>query len=258
MYCKLEELYSKKYSGVHDIFNNRRKLTIESLLKDLLIVEECIGFQFWLSDEIANLTKIHPTEWAHLQKQIAHELYNRNIHYLYSSLELALPGLCDPSYNNLRTVHESVLKMYYLWAFPEETESINESMEPGKKSKYGHEFMIQRLYANELQDSMRRQFGELSVKSHSNYTGTGSTLDYSKDQVKDCLWFIQVMSFYNVCAEIENQASNPSILELGLVNKAASFLEKIRSMLVDSKGNMATYFPDHPSIQKKLSIRPGM
>lgn len=254
----MEDLYQTRYSEVHNTFNNRRSLTIELLLKDLLIVEECIGFQFWLSDQIANLAKAYPDKWANLQKQIAHELYNRNIHYLYSSLELSLPGLCDPSYNNLRTVHESVLKMYYLWAFPEEAENINESMEPGKKSKYGHEYMIQRLYAKDLQDSMRCQFREMSVKSHSNYTGTGSTLEYSKDQVKDCLWFIQLMSFYNVCAEIENQAAKPTILEPIQGDKVGEFLKKLRAILADSQGNMATYFPDHPLIQKKLSIRPDI
>ena len=253
----MENEYSAKYAKVNSIFCNRKLLTIQSLLGDLLVVEEALGFQFWLSDEIGELTKRHENEWKNLQKQVGHQLYDRNLHYLYSALELAYAGLCDPCYNNLRTVHESVIKMYFIWAFPASIESIHDDMEPVKKSEYGHESMIHRLYLKDTQESMRQQFRELSAKSHSNYTGIGPTLRYSVEQIKDCLWFIKTLSLYNITAEIENQSSEPSIIELFLVEKVGEYLEKLRKVLTFGTGNMATYFPDEPSLVSRLKIRIG-
>lgn len=230
--------------------------TTKIFSRELSLVKDAIGFQFLLSDEIAKLSQLHPNEWASLQKQIANELYNRNLHYLYSSLELAEMGLCDPCYNNIRTIHESILKMYYIFVYPEDIENVHNDMEPNKRPKYGHNFLINHLYSDAMQKTMRKQFGELSVKAHSNYAGVGTTLRYSPEQVKDCLWFLQLMSFYNIIAEVENQALKPSIIEEELSVKISEYLEKMRSNLVDESGNMATYFPDKDGVKEKLRIRP--
>lgn len=254
----MEEIYNKKHSDVHQTFLNRRLLTIRNLSKDVLLDEECLGFQFWLSDQIAELSKRHREKWMVLQKQVAHELYLKNIHYIYSALELAYAGLCDPCYNLIRTIHESVLKMYYLFLYPGEADEVHNDMDPDKKSqKYTHNFLNQRLYSEQLQQSMRKQFGELSAKVHANYAGTSSTFTYSTEQIKDCLWFLHVMSFYNIVTEIENQALKPSIIEEELSGKISQYLEKLRKSLVDEKGNMASYFPDKPELASKLKIRPG-
>ncbi len=64
--------------------------TIEYFHKELVIDEETIGFQFWSSDQIADLSKKHTKEWnLSLQKQVAHTLYNRSLHYFYTALNEA-------------------------------------------------------------------------------------------------------------------------------------------------------------------------
>ena len=142
-YRMLGDPYYERYSEASRSFLNRRLLTIEYFHKELLIDEEVIGFQFWLSDEIAVLSQKHAKEWnADLQKQITHELFNRNLHYFYTALNQAESGFCDPCYNNLRTIYESILKMYYLWAYPSETESVQNDMESAKRPKYDHNFLI--------------------------------------------------------------------------------------------------------------------
>jgi hypothetical protein len=245
----LDDVYNKKYSDL---------LTIQNLSNEVLLDEECLGFQFWLSDEISELSKRHTKEWMILQKQIAHELYLKNIHYIYSALELAYAGLCDPCYNLIRMIHESVLKMYYLFLYPAEADEIHKDMDPDKKpQKYTHNFLNQRLYSEQLQQSMRKQFRELSAKVHANYAGTSSTFTYSTEQIKDCLWFLRVMSFYNIVTEIENVALKPTIIEEELSENIGRYLEKLRQSLVDEKGNMASYFPDKPELISKLRIKPG-
>jgi hypothetical protein len=149
--------------------------------------------------------------------------------------------------------------MYYLFLFPQEAQEIQNDMDPDNRSKkYTHNYLNTHLYSDVLQESMRNQFRELSAKIHPNYAGTGSTFTYSQEQVKDCLWFIRVISFYNIIAEIENQALKPSIVEQEQIDKINPYLEKLRQSLIDGKGNMATYFPDKPELATRLRIRPGV
>jgi len=254
----LSESYYSRYSDVMRAFSNRKALTIEYFHKELLMDEETIGFQFWLSDEIATLSKKHSREWnPNLQKQTAHILYNRDLHYFYGALEQASSGLCDPCYNNLRTIYESILKMYYLWANPSDAENVNKDMENPKRPKYDHNYLIQHLYSKNMQDSMRKFFREISAKAHSSYTGIAATFEYSAKQVKDCLDSILMLSFYNITAEVENQSLEPSILEESQFTKIGNYLEKLRQVLVDEKGNMPSFFPDKPELWKKLGIKPG-
>ena len=105
---------------------------------------------------------------------------------------------------------------------------------------------------------MRVLFRGLSVKAHSNLGGIASTLNYSPKQVKDCLQSILLLSFYNITAQIENQSSKPSILEKSLINEVGSYLEKLRQLLVDEKGEMGTFFPDKPELWNRLSIKPDI
>jgi len=251
----LDNVYHSRFTEVSKVFSNRKLLTIQSLVNDLETTEEVLGFQFWLSDEVGKLTILHKKEWENIQKQLSHQLYDRNLHYLFASYELACAGLCDPSYNNIRTVHESIIKMYFLWAFPETANNVLNDMEPIRRPEFGHEAMINKLYSVKLQESMRQQFRELSGKSHSNYTGIATTLRYSVDQIKDCLWFIRTLSFYNIITEMENQSSTSTIIELPLAEKVGEYLEKLRKNLTAGTGTMATYFPDIPTLASKLKIR---
>lgn len=252
----MKETYTSRYLAAHETFSNRRLLTIQKFLDEIILDEECLGFQFWLSDEIAKLARLHSEEWKNLQKQVAHELYNRNLHYLYSAFELACAGLCDPCYNILRTIHESIIKMMYIWAYPEEVEKINLDMEPGKYPEHSHSAMIKRLYKEDMQKSMKSLFGELSAKSHSNYSGIRTTFEYSEKQVKDCLVSVRMFSFYNIAAEVWNQGSKPTIIEQFQKDRIAEYLERLRISLIDKDGNMASYFPDNLPEGKKPCIMP--
>jgi hypothetical protein len=251
----LEDPYYSRYYTADKHFSDRTLYTIHLFHKELLFVEEAIGFQFWLSDEIGNLSKKYPAEWnPNIQKQIAHTFYNRNLHYLYGAFELALSGLCDPSYNNIRTIYESILKMYYLWAYPLDTDNVHNDMVSPKRPKYGHNFLIQRLYTEATQQSMRNFFHEISAKAHASYTGVATTLYYSPKQVKDCLLSILLVSFYNVAAEVENQSLKPSILEDHVIEKIRSYLDRLRGILADENA-MGTFFPDKPDLWEKLGIK---
>lgn len=106
------------YNKVNDTFSKRKEKTINTHRE--LFQNTCywLGFQYWLDNEIGNATERYPNKWKNLQKQVGHSFYVRNLHYLYGSIELSSIGLVDPCMNLLRTVYESILKMYYLALFP--------------------------------------------------------------------------------------------------------------------------------------------
>lgn len=248
--------YSQRFSEVRNVFLKRHNLTLEKFPKIFLLNEECLGFQFWLEDQVAELSSKHKNEWANLQKQVCNELYVRNLHYLFSALELATMGLCGPIYNILRTVYESILKMYYIWAYPEEVQKILDDMDNERHTKYGHGFLITSLYEEKTKNSMKKLFNFLSINSHSNYTSIGHTIRYSENQVKDCLGLTLLFSFFNITSIAENLSSSPSLLENKQVEKLATYLEKIRSNIVNEKNEMSCYFPNKPDLFNRLKIRP--
>jgi hypothetical protein len=210
-----------------------------------------IGFQYWLDDQIANSTEKHPDRWKNLQKQTGHSYFVRNLHYLYGSLELSLIGLVDPCLNLLRTVYESILKMYYLALFPEEAESVSNDLNK-KHPKYNHGFLVSKLYTEETGNGCKRFFSILSNKAHSNYTGMGHTVTYSPNYIKQCMDNILVLSFYNILAELENQSTQHSILERELVLKIEPEYKKLSSLISDTNGMIPNFIPDKSEFTDKL------
>ena len=214
--------YYKEYLNTHQVYLNRKLKTIENLIDEIPIIEECMGFQVWLDDQIANIInsnedkfrEIH-VEKPNIAKQlvIGFSLYRRNHQYLFSAYELAYAGLCEPSYNILRTVHESILALWYITTHPNESTNVLEYMRNNNREgiKYNHNHFVQSLYIGEMEKSMRQIFSDLSVKAHSNVFGMENTEQYSLEQIKDCFLSIRTQSFYNIISNIENLAQNSDL-----------------------------------------------
>ncbi|MBI5377646.1 MAG: hypothetical protein HZA82_03385 [Thaumarchaeota archaeon] len=239
------------YSRIHGTFSKRKQKTTE--IYDELFQNTCywIGFQHWLDSEIAEDTERHPKEWANLQKQIGHSLYTRNLHYLYAAVDLASMGLVDPCLNLLRTVYESMLKMYYLALFPDEADAIQNDMDK-RIQKYAHGLLVEKLYTKETGAGCKRFFKLLSEKSHSNYSGMGHTVTYSPKHVEDCLRNILTLSFYNILAELENQITKPSMLEPELFKKIEPKCRDLLSTISSKNNTIAKFIPDKPEFAEKL------
>jgi len=160
-------------------------------------------------------------------------------------------GLVDPCLNLLRTVYESMLKMYYLALFPDEAEFVSNDLDK-KPPKYNHGFLVSKLYTEKTGNGCKRFFSILSNKSHSNFTGMGHTTTYSPDYIKQCMDNILVLSFYNILAEVENQSTQDSILDRELVLQIESQCKKLSSLIADKNGMMPYFIPDKPEFAEKL------
>ncbi|MGB6463676.1 MAG: hypothetical protein WBF38_05580 [Nitrosotalea sp.] len=258
--------YYKEYSNTHQVYLNRKLKTIENCIDEIPIIDECIGFQVWLDAQMAEIMtskeekfmEIH-IEKPNIAKQIVigFSLYRRNHQYLFSAYELAYAGLCEPCYNILRTVHESILASWYVTTHPDESEDILEYMSNNKKegvTKYGYNHFVQSLYTGDTEKSMRLQYSELSAKAHSNILGMKNTEQYSIEQVKDCFWFIKILSFYNIISTIENLAQNSDLRTIVIRDDVKLFIEKLKNASASSDKNIADYFPNKENWSKNFYL----
>jgi hypothetical protein len=161
--------YYKEYSNTHQVYLNRELQTISNCINEIPIIEECIGFQIWLDNQIAEIINSNESKFTEINKKtpniakqmaVGFQLYRRNHQYLFSAFELSYSGLCEPAYSILRTVHESVLAQWYIATHPNDSADILEYMGDNNRegTKYNHNHFLQSLYIGEIADSMREQY----------------------------------------------------------------------------------------------------
>lgn len=257
--------FYKEYLDTHDVYCNRRLRTIKELINEFPIIEECIGFQFWLDDEIAKVINaeegklrilLEKNPKAIKQLVVGFSLYRRNFQYLYSAFELACTGLCEPAYNILRTVHESILALWYVTTHQDESEDILEYMRNNNatKTKYNHNHFLQSLYSGDIKEGMKKVYSGLSVKAHSNIFGMDNTEQYNIKQIKDCFWSIRLQSFYNIVSNIENLVQEPTIKKIILTPDVISFIERLKNEIGGIDKQIGNYFPNKNDIGKNFVL----
>lgn len=247
--------YFMEYLDTHQVYLNRKLTTIEHFIDEIPMIDECIGFQVWLDNQIANVMNakidkfreiLATTPNAIKQSMIGFQLYRRNHQYLYSAYELAYAGLCEPCYNILRTTHESILALWYIATHPDESTDVIEYMYDNKRpgTQYSHGHFLTHLYTGEMEQSMKKIFSGLSGKAHSNIFGMQNTEQYSLDQIKDCFWSIQIQSFYNLVSTIETLAQNEDLRPIVLGRNVLNFVERLKNHIGRQDKTIADYFPN--------------
>jgi len=257
--------YYKEYSNTLQTYFNRKLKTIENFIEEIPIIDECVGFQVWLDEQIANLINSNEEKFREInvktpniakQLLMGFSLYRRNHQYLLSAYELAYAGLCEPTYNILRTVHESILALWYITTHPDESANVLEYMRDNTREgiKYNHNHFVQSLYIGELEKSMRDVFSGLSVKAHSNVFGMKNTEQYSIEQIHDCFLSIRIHSFYNIISNIENLAQNSDLREVVLAHDVISFVERLKNEIGGKNKKIADYFPNKGDLKEKFYL----
>lgn len=257
--------YYKEYSNTDQVYFNRTLKTIENLINELPIIDECIGFQVWLDEQIASLINSNEEKFMQLHEEkpviakqlvIGFQLYRRNHQYLFSAYKLALAGLCEPAYNIMRTTHESILALWFITTHPNESTNVLEYMKDNNRegTKYNHNHFVQSLYVGEVAKSMRKAYSGLSVKAHSNVFGMKNTEQYSLEQIRDCFWSIKTQSFYNIIANIENLAQNSDLQTVVLARDTVLFVERLKNEIGGTNKTIADYFPNKGDLKKKFYL----
>lgn len=261
--------YFDTYSKKHETYQNKKLISIENAITEIEIIEDCIGFQYWLDDQIAQFMNSNEEKFIEIHKEnpkfskqivVGFSLYRRNFQYLYSAYELACTGLIVPCYNLLRTVHESILAIWYVGTHREESTEILEYMRNNKSTstKYNHNHFLQSLYSGDMEKSMKKVYSGLSLPAHSNIFGMDNTEQYDVEETRLALRSIILQSFYNIVSNIENLIQEPMLKKLILTPDVISFVEYLKQKNADENNTIGNYFPNKNNLSETFVLyRPG-
>lgn len=281
--------YHKEYCKFHDTCMNIEMKSIEDHIHHYEIIEEMIGFQYWLNEKVATIYN-SDMEYSknHIADAMIHHLFSHNLMSLYASFLSSQQNLLHQTIPNLRTVYESIPKMYYISFFPSEIKNIilkdhiegnddkkaikylksknaltifesNEINNPTKliepvKRKYHFKWFTRKIYSKVQINQMTSTYGLLSTSSHSSTVRRQQVKGYSKKDTGDTFEFIELLSFFNILTELNGHKTmikEEKIPGIEIMN----FAEKMRAKLIKD-GKMGSLFPDRPDIVKKVMIHP--
>lgn len=280
--------YHKEFCNLHENYNNNNLRSIENHLSHYEIIEEVLGFQSWLNTQVANVyNKDMEYGKNHFSEASVHGLFTLNLLSLYTAF-LTLPrNLINQTITNIRTVYESLPKMYYVSFYPENCGKIllREQIE-GKKGrsreilqssnvkkiceiydikysedllnelnkKFDYSWIRRQIYSEGQIEQQRKTYGLFSTSSHGSMIRVRQMRDYSKEEIGDLFELIELLSFFNINCELNGHRKMIEE-EKFPVKEVIDFSEKLRAKLVRG-GKMHSLFPDRPEIAKKVMLHP--
>ncbi len=263
--------------------------TIQDHLHHHQIIEDLLGFQFWLNNKVADVYNAD-MEYSknHMSAAFVHGLFSLNLLSLYASFMTSQQNLLHQTVTNLRTIYESIPKMYYISFFPNEIrdillkdqivgksdeDAINslksnktldffENKELGDLKifvkelghKYYFKWFVRKIYSESQIKQLESTFGLLSISSHSSVARKQYASGYEKEETGDIFELIELLSFFNILAQANGHKEMMDERKYPIA-ELTEFVEKIRGVLAKD-GKMSSLFPDHPEIINKLIISP--
>lgn len=281
--------YHKEYTKFHNLCINTEILNIENHLQHYEIIEEMIGFQYWLHETIAPVYN-SDMEYSknHIADALIHQLFYHNFLSLHAAFLTTQQSLLHQSVSNLRTVYESIPKMYYASFFPSEikymilkdhmegrddTKAIKYLQSERAKyvfkqtdldnpaslikyveDKYFFKWFNRKIYTEDQSNKAKSAYSLLSISSHGSLMRHQLPEEDTKAHTSDLFEFIELLSFFNILAELNG---HKVMIEKKLIpyQEIFDFVEKMRTKLVKD-GKMGSLFPDHPDVAKKVLIHP--
>jgi hypothetical protein len=263
--------------------------TIEDHIQHYEIIEELIGFQYWLNNNVADIYNAD-TEYAkqNFSEASIHGLFSLNLLSLYSAFITAQKNLMHQTIVNIRTVYESIPKMYYMSFFPDECGKVllseyisgkkdedaitilkspitskiyeiynmaySEQLLNQLRDKYYFDWFLKKIYSVDQISRMKSTYSLFNTSSHSSIIRTGNLQPYSKYNTGDIFELIEILSFFNIASEVNGHRKMIELKKFPYV-ETARFMEEVRSKLAKD-GRMYSLFPDNPGISNKLIISP--
>lgn len=286
----LEPNFFKEYGKFHAAYENNHSKSIEHHIRHYETIEELLGFQYWLTEKTAVIFNAD-LEYSRINFSEAtiHSLFSLNMLSIYAAFLTAQKGLVNQTISNIRTVFESIPKMYYISFFPDECGKIilreyiegiknpeaREVLQSSKVSeiftmynltyseellnelrgKYDFGWFRKQIYSPEQIEQIKKTYRLFSKSSHSSVIRITEVHGYSKEETGDLFDLIEFLSFFNILTML-NGHRNMVKIEKFPTNETIAFSEKIRAKLVDQNKNMASLFPDKPEIINKLMVSP--
>lgn len=179
-------------------------------------------------------------------------------YYLIASYELSCLGLYNPASSLLRTIYETITKIYFLHLAGEDAEIMYkhdlklkltecEKAILTKNQFFKQKVIIGKLYSQELQKSLQSFYNAISTSTHPSIMAAHNDIDYNETLTEDRLGFIIDLecALLIVLCETNIPYIDPS------TNTAVQ--EFIKGAGVTSP-SLPNFIPDNPAFSAKLHI----
>ncbi|CAD6368619.1 hypothetical protein NMT12_120107 [metagenome] len=280
--------YYKSYTEFCNKNMNIQFQTIKDNIHHYPIVEDLLGFHYWLDEKVAPIyNKTEDYDKQHMSEAFIHISFSHNILSFYTIFLTLEKSLIHQLNSHMRTVLESIPKMCYLSFYPDDVNDIiikdrisginddekkrneldkfkTESSFPAFqnfnsdeainriKGKYYFKWFLDKVYNEETKKAFSTLYHHLSNSTHSSFMR--HQIQYDKELTNKIFEDVELLLFYNLVAEIEGHKRMINS-KLFPIKESMVFMEKMRALLVKD-GKLASLFPDHPDILSKVMIHP--
>lgn len=280
--------YYKSYNEFCHIVMDMQIHTIKNHIEHYPIIEDLLGFHCWLFNEMSSIYN-QPTDYDanHLHEVFTDATFSHNLLSLFTTFLTIERNLFHQARANMRTVLESIPKIFYLSFYPneidymiihdlisgirndkEKIEKIKEfkshtnfppfkNINPDEiiekcKNRYNFKCLVKKIYTTKNVQVINNLYSSMSTSTHSSFIK--SYRPYDKKSHDKTLRDLELLLFYNLIATI---SGHKDMIEAGLFpfNESKAFMEKMRSILTQD-GRLPFLFPDHPDIASRVNIHP--
>lgn len=157
---------------------------------------------------LTNIKKVHGEKEFLPYQQFVSIYFVRNIVYLKSAYLLSCGAFCGPSRDIQRTVYETILRGYLFIVDHKEANHMynyingtinSEELDMLQRRKFWpFDYLMKRLFHRRTRKMHKKLYEELSRSSHPSIKGVYHDLEYSEDQVNDCLNVILSFGYGNM------------------------------------------------------------
>lgn len=277
--------YLKEYSSALDLFSNIKKTIIQNHVSHYSVLDELLGFQYYMNKKFAEYYNSHTTEFETFSSSISsYLLFFYNTQSLQSALNDVESDRIHQAAVNLRTVYEAIPKMYYISLFPEENEFVlvhehiavmpfekvvQELKEEaclkylnGKeltfaskselrkfKEKYTPNSIRKKLYSQKRHELLQNLYSTFSNSTHPNILRNKTSTSYDPVDTELFFNFLKSLSYFNIQAYLEGNME--FLIKMGIQQEVIEFLN-VKAKELKSFYEDVYFFPDNPDLNRKL------
>jgi len=280
--------YHESYGDFCTKIANIQSQTIKDQVAHYTIITDLLGFTYWLQKETATIHNQHADYgMKHIHEICIDVAFSHNFLSLYMAFLAIERNLLHQARAEMRTVFESIPKIFYLSLHPNELDcmlirdEINgirdeaakrkkiEDFKSGVgipafksmdtdgilrrcKGKYNFDWILKNVYDERTTKIAKGFYSSLSDSVHARFTK--SMPSYNKEAIHKTLRDVEFLLFYNIVAEIEGHGD---MIGSGLFpfDESRAFVDKTLAVLKTDEG-FPSLFPDHQSIATRVRVHP--
>ena len=250
------------YSDVWKDNFQRVKKTVNTFPELTQLCNLALESMWLMRNRWGNIIK---TSWGNKElppyQQFVSIYFQRNIMYLRAAYLLACGCLCEPSRALQRTICETILRGYLfivnrkeanlMYSLIEGTIKPEERDALRNRKYWRFNFLLGELYTKKTRKSYKKLLKDiLSPRAHPSIRGAFTDLQYSSQNVEDCLNMVLTLSYGNIQMMAEGFFD---FLNNGLKDVIRTTLKNI----AEAQKETTIFAPDKKIYSSKIKLKKG-